>query len=219
MINNKVFIVYDFETGSLNPHKTQPLELAAMAICPRTLEIIPDSLFHSRIKPLSDTQADKKGLDRITKEALDKNKLDLNELKNWPNEKAVWNNFCQYTYQWNPKKDSWNSLISVGFNINRFDRHIIDRLAKEYGPWDDKKDWQKIFNPIQSIDLKDILWCINENNPEIEFNNMDEVRKWLQMPVTGLEHRADQDVKDMSQVFCRIQKFIRYWASKTTFKW
>ncbi len=219
MINTKTYLIYDFETGSLNGPTTQPLELAAIAVCPRKLEIIPDSLFHSRINPLSDEQAKKKGLDPVEKSALDKNKLDLEELKNWPREKEVWKSFCEYTYRWNVKKDSWNSLMSVGFNIKSFDCHIINRLAKTYGPWDDKKDWQKIFNPIQSIDLKDILWQINENNPEIEFNNFDAVRQWLGKEETGMEHRADEDVKDIAHVFCKVQKYIRYWASKTQFRW
>lgn len=219
MINTRTYIVYDFETGSLNPHTTQPLELAAIAVCPRTLEIIPDSLFHSRIKPLSDSQAKKKGLDTIQKSALDKNKLDLEELKQWPDEKTVWQSFVNYTYQWNVQKDSWNSLISVGFNIDKFDCHIIDRLAKTYGPWDDKKSWQKVFNPIESIDIKKFLFQINENNPEIDSNSMDAVRKWLGKPESGFEHRADEDVKDIAHVFMKCQKLIRYWSSKTVFKW
>ena len=219
MINNRVYIVYDFETGSLNGDTTQPLELAAIAVCPRKLEIIPNSLFHSRIKPLSDAQALKKGLDPVEKGALDKNKLDLKELKNWPDEKTVWQSFTEYTFQWNIKRDSWNSLISVGFNIDSFDSKIINRLAKTYGPWDDKKNWQKIFNPIQTIDLKDLLWQINENNPEIEFNSFDAVRKWLGKEESGLEHTASEDVLDIAHVFCKVQRLIRYWSSKTVFKW
>ena len=32
------FIVFDFETGSRNPHKTQPTQLAALALDGRSLQ-------------------------------------------------------------------------------------------------------------------------------------------------------------------------------------
>lgn len=218
MINTKVIIFYDFETGSVDGDLTQPLELAAVAICPRKLEIIEDSLFHSMIKPLPDKKREKLGLSPITKEALDKNKIKLEELQSWPTEDIVCQNFAEYTYNWNIKKDSWNAVISAGFNIDEFDRKIINRWCKTYKYWDDKNNRQKLFNPIQSLDLKNLLWYINENNPEIEFNNMDAVRDWLGIPKEGA-HRADKDVMDGAQVLCRCMKFIRHWASKTTFKW
>lgn len=217
MINTKVILFYDFETGSVDKKTTQPLELAAVAICPRKLEIIPNSLFHSRIKPLSDEDAVKAGLTPVQKGALDKNKLNLEELQNWPSEKIVWGNFCEYTYQWNPKKDSWNALLSAGFNNKGFDNEIINRLAEWYGPWDKKKNQQKIFNPIQTIDLKDICWLVNENNPEIDFNSMDAVRDWLGIDKTNA-HTATQDVLDGAMVLTRMMRFIRHWSSKTKFK-
>ena len=34
---NRDFIVFDFETGSRNPHKTQPTQIAALALDGRNL--------------------------------------------------------------------------------------------------------------------------------------------------------------------------------------
>lgn len=217
MINTKPYIFFDFETGSTTPETTQPLELAAVAICPRKLELIPNSLFHSFIKPLSDEDAIKRGLDPVQKSALDVNKIKLEDLEDAPNEKTVWGSFTNWTYQWNIQKDSWNAPIAVHFNGQNFDMKIVSRLCKEYGPYNDKRKEQKIFNPIQQIDLKDICFLVNENNPEIEFNNMNAIREWLGMTTEG-SHRADRDVIDGANIYCRFQRFIRHWASKTKFK-
>lgn len=218
MINSKPYIFWDSETGSLNPEKTQVLSIAAIAICPRKLEIIPDSMFYSLINPLEDEQAIKRGLDPVQKSALDVNKLDLNELKNWPDEKTVVNNFREYVYQFNPKKDSWNAPIAAHFNGRKFDMIILNRLAKDYGFWDEKKNQQKLFNPIQDVDLKDIMWMINENNPEIESNSLDSIRSWLGMS-TDNSHEVRQDVMDGAKILTRMLKFLRHWSSKTSFKW
>lgn len=216
MINTRPYIFWDTETGSLNPKTTQVLEIAAVAICPRKLEIIPNSLFHSRIKPLSDELAIKIGLDPVQKSALDINKIDLEELNNWPNEKTVINNFREYVYQWNPKRDSWNAPIAAHFNGRRFDMVILDRLAQSHGFWDDKKFQQKLFNPIQDVDLKDMMWMINENNPAIEYNNMNAIRDWLQMSKEH-SHEATQDVLDGAEILCKCMRWLRFWSAKTKF--
>lgn len=217
MINTRTFIFFDFETGSKTPKTTQPLELAAVAINPRKLEIIEDNLFHSKIKPLSDEEAIAKGLDPVQKEALDVNKLTIEELQGWPLEQAVWENFVKWTYQWNFKKDSWGAPIAVHFNGTNFDMHIVDRLCRMYDPWDKKKEQQKIFNPIQQIDLKDLIFCFHENNPEIEGNSMAHVRDFHGYSTEGA-HRADKDVMDGANTFCDYMKLIRHWSKRTDFK-
>jgi DNA polymerase III epsilon subunit-like protein len=221
--------LYDFESGSINPRTTQPLELAAVMIDARKLEIIKDSLFCSKIKPLSDEDAVKKGLDPIQKSALAVNNLSLAELDKAPDEKTVWNNFIQYQYRFNIKKDTWNAAISCGFNITNFDKYIVDRLCKTYGPWDDKKQQQKIFNPVQSIDLKDITFLMNENNPEVDRNNFDTIRSWLNLDMDSIAHHltddsmrgahsAAVDVLQGAEVLCKMMKLIRHWSKKTDFR-
>ena len=47
MINTHKIISLDFECDGVNPFTCNPTQLAAIAIHPRTLEIIPDSEFNS----------------------------------------------------------------------------------------------------------------------------------------------------------------------------
>ena len=210
-------VYYDYETGSLNPSTTQPLELAAVMIDPRKLEIIKGSEFHSFIRPFEPAEAAKLGLAPIEQQALAKNNIKLDDLMDYPDEKTVWQDFVDYQYQYNPKKDTWNAAISAGFNIDNYDRYIVDRLCERYGPWDKKKGQQKIFNPVQSVDLKNITWLFNENNPAVERNSFDSIREWLGLS-TDNAHRAIIDVRQGAAVLCSFMKMIRFWVGKTDFK-
>ena len=49
---NRDFIVFDFETGSRNPNKTQPTQIAAIALDGRNLAM--KGSFNSEIKPILD---------------------------------------------------------------------------------------------------------------------------------------------------------------------
>ena len=46
-MNYRDIIVFDFETGSRNPHKTQPTQIAAVAIHGRKLTVQPGGYFNS----------------------------------------------------------------------------------------------------------------------------------------------------------------------------
>ena len=64
-------IVFDFETGSRDPQKTQPTQIAAVAIHGRKLTVQPKGYFNSEIRPiLDDDKAIEMGLDPIEDEAL-----------------------------------------------------------------------------------------------------------------------------------------------------
>lgn len=217
MINTKPYIFFDTETGSLNPERTQVLSISSVTICPRKLEIIPDSVFNAFIKPLDDDQAIKRGLDSVQKSALAVNKIVLADLEECSNEETVFRNWVEHINTWNPKKSSFEAPIATGFNINGFDMKIVNRMCKSYGYWDDKKNQQKIFNPIQQIDLKDITWLLNENNPEIDGNSLDKIRQWLNLDNTKA-HTSLGDVLQGAEIFCKCIKLIRHWSSKTKFK-
>ena len=53
-MNYKDIIVFDFETGSRNPHKTQAIQIAAVAIHGRKLTIQPGGHFESLMRPVLD---------------------------------------------------------------------------------------------------------------------------------------------------------------------
>ena len=65
-MNYKDIIVFDFETGSRNPEKTQPVQIAAVAIHGRKLTIQPAGYFESLMRPeLDDDKAIELGVDPI----------------------------------------------------------------------------------------------------------------------------------------------------------
>ena len=53
-MNYRDIIVFDFETGSRNPHKTQPTQIAAIALHGRRLTLQPGGVFNSEIRPILD---------------------------------------------------------------------------------------------------------------------------------------------------------------------
>ena len=55
-MNYMDIIVFDFETGSRDPLKTQPIQIAAVAIHGRKLTVQPEGYFESLIKPLFDDE-------------------------------------------------------------------------------------------------------------------------------------------------------------------
>jgi len=129
-MNLQDIIFYDFETSSVNPHRCQPTQLAAVVIHGRKLEIQSDSIFTSYIKPVFDEEeCNRLGLDPVTDEVLEKTHIDINDLKKAPSIKTVWNEFTQYVNKYNYKKSKWGAPIKAGMNSDRYDNIIIDRIC------------------------------------------------------------------------------------------
>ena len=53
-MNYRDIIVFDFETGSRNPRKTQPTQLAALALDGRSFKL--KGRFNSEMKPILDDE-------------------------------------------------------------------------------------------------------------------------------------------------------------------
>jgi DNA polymerase III epsilon subunit-like protein len=63
-MNYRDYIVYDFETTSANPHTTQPVQIAAVVVHGRKLEIKEGSEFQSLMKPyMTEESCKKHGVD------------------------------------------------------------------------------------------------------------------------------------------------------------
>ena len=96
MTPNRDFIVFDFETGSRNPHKTQPTQIAAVAIHGRKLTPQPGGFFNSEIRPiLDDEKAIAMGLDPVEDEALEITRKTRENLAKAPQPKQVWQKFIE----------------------------------------------------------------------------------------------------------------------------
>jgi DNA polymerase III epsilon subunit-like protein len=201
------FIVFDFETGSRNPHKTQPTQLAALALDGRNFKL--KGSFNSEIRPiLSDKLAIEKGLDPIEEEALRITGKTREELKKAPTLRSVWKKFHQFVDQYNWKGTQWFAPIPVGFNILGFDMIIINRLCKEYGPYNEERSQQKLFHAIWKIDVMDNVFAWTEGDPSVKSISMDSLRERMGLSKDNA-HDALQDVKDTANIMIKFMKTHR----------
>lgn len=220
-ISKSIYIVTDFETGSRNPYTTQPIEIASIAVNPRTLEIVPNSEFVSLIKPLDDKEALDAGLDPIDDEALKVNGKTREALEKAPPIKSVWKQYMNYISNYNMSGREWDAPVMVGFNNNGFDDIIIDRICTKkpwaLGPVYEKRGCQGLFHPIVNIDIMKMAHPWFESNSDLKTISMDNLRAYFGMSFGGA-HEALQDVKDEAEIFIRLMKLTRKFAQRVTFK-
>jgi len=204
---NRDFVVFDFETGSRNPRKTQPTQIAALALDGRNLAL--KGTFNSEIKPiLDDDEAVAAGLDPIEDGALKVTNKTREALAEAPSLKSVWSKFCKFVDQYNWKGEPFFAPIPVGYNIIGFDLPIINRLCKEFGPWDEKRDDQKLFSKVYKVDLMDNMFMWTEGDPSVKSISMDTLRERMGLSKENA-HDALQDVKDTANIFIKMLKTHR----------
>jgi|TARA_R110002110_G_scaffold232008_1_gene447700 DNA polymerase III epsilon subunit-like protein len=204
---NRDIIVFDFETGSRNPHKTQPTQIAAMALDGRSLK--PKGTFNSEIRPiLDDEKAIAAGLDPIEDEALKITGKTREALAEAPQLKTVWKKFIGFVDKYNWKSTQWFAPIPAGWNIIGFDMVIINRLCKEYGPFNKDRDQQKLFHAIFKIDMMDNYFMWTEADPSVKSISMDATRERMGMSKENA-HDALQDVKDTANIMIKFMKTHR----------
>jgi DNA polymerase III epsilon subunit-like protein len=204
---NRDFIVFDWETGSRNPHKTQPTQLAALALDGRSFQV--KGQFNSEIKPiLDDDKAISLGLDPVEDGALKVTNKTREALSSAPCLKVVWNKFVKFVNQYNWKNDPFFAPIPVGFNIIGFDMIIINRLCQELGPWDDKRNQQKLFSRVYRFDIMDNIFAWTESDPSVKSISMDSLRDRMTLSKENA-HDALQDVKDEANIFIKLLKTHR----------
>ena len=213
---NRDFVVFDFETGSRNPHRTQPTQIAALAIDGRNLSV--KGQFNSEIKPIfEDELAIAAGFDPLEDEALKITGKTREGLANAPSLKSVWSKFTKFVDQYNWKGDSFYAPIPVGFNIIGFDLIIVNRLCKEFGPWDKDKEHQKLFSKVYKVDIMDNVFLWTEADPNIKSISMDSLRDRMGLSKINA-HDALQDVKDEANIFIKLLKTHRSVYQNITFE-
>lgn len=204
---NRDLILLDFETGSRNPYKTQPTQLAALAIDGRTLKL--KGQFNSEILPIiDDNEAIAAGLDPLEQKALDKTHKTRERLAEAPHPKVVWEKFVNFVSKYNWKGTPYFAPIAAGFNIIGFDLIIIDRLAKQYGPYDEDRQRNKLFHTIHKIDLMDNVFMWMEGDPNVKSIGMDALRERMGLSKENA-HDALQDVKDTANILIKFMKTHR----------
>lgn len=87
-------------------------------------------MFSSYIKPIFDVdECVRLGLEPISKEVLTKTNITMKQLEEAPSIQNVWQQFIQYVNKYNPSKSRWKAPIKAGYNIDRYDNIIIDRIC------------------------------------------------------------------------------------------
>tara|TARA_R110000751_G_scaffold95018_1_gene185513 strand:+ start:4443 stop:5120 length:678 start_codon:yes stop_codon:yes gene_type:complete len=206
-MSNRDIIVFDFETGGRNPVTCQPTQLAALALDGRNFRLKGE--FNSEIwAETDDDKAIKKGLGPIEEGALKVTGMTREQISKAPKPKAVWKKFCTFVDKYNWKGTSFFAPIPAGYNILGYDMIIVDRLCKEYGPFDDQRQKQKLFHQIYKIDMMDNYYMWTEGDPSVKSRSMDAIRERTGMSAENA-HDALQDVKDTANLMIKFMKTHR----------
>ena len=204
---NRDIIVFDFETGGRNPMRCQPTQIAAIALDGRNFRLKGE--FNSMMRPIiDDEEAIAAGVDPLEERALKVTGQTRSKLVRAPLLKDVWKKFCNFVNKYNWKGTPYFAPIPAGFNILGYDMHIVNRLCKEYGPWDEKRQQQKLFHQIYKIDVMDDVWLWTEGDPDVKSISMDSLRERMGLSSENA-HDALQDVKDTANIFIKLQKSRR----------
>lgn len=201
MANNNYYAVYDFETSGIDPEICQPLSLGVVIVHPKKLEIV--SEFYSLIKfeNLEELQSEK------GKEALEKNKLKIEDLEVAPSLQNVWKNFVSFIKQYKMGSNSWGNPIAGGYNIVNYDNVIINRLAKRFNTLN-KEGKPDIFHPRDSFDCMLHMFSWLENKDEIRSYSFDNMRKFLGITQANA-HNSLEDSRDAAKLMIRLIKMYR----------
>lgn len=210
-MNFQDFIVYDIETGSRNPHTTQPLQIAAIVIDGRRLVLKENAVFKSLIRPILDEEElAKEGFAKVEEEALNVNHLTFEGLKDAPLLKNVMTSFVDFVKLYNYKGDLWSAPILCGFNNNGFDDVIMTRLLKKFGFWDEEKGKNAVFHPAKNVDVMKMVFPWFENTKmETSSFSLDALRDYFGMSKEGA-HDALVDVYDTAEIMVRFLKMHRH---------
>lgn len=204
---NRDIIVFDFETGGRNPLKCQPTQIGAIALDGRNFK--KKGEFNSMMRPIiDDDKAIAAGVDPLEDEALKVTGQTRAALAKAPLPKGVWKKFCAFVDKYNWKGTPYFAPIPCGFNIIGYDLPIVDRLCEQYGPWDDKKQKQKLFSQLFIYDVMQDVKLWTEGDPNIKSISMDSLREIMGLSSENA-HDALQDVKDTANIFIKLQKSRR----------
>jgi DNA polymerase III epsilon subunit-like protein len=225
MANFHKICVFDLETDGSNPDVCSPVQIAALMIDPVRLDIIPDSEFNISLKPAileenpNYTYDDSDVLDFHAKVKKTTGEKVLAEWRDYQKQEHGWKTFISYLEMYHTrstKKTCFTAPLAAGYNINRFDLRIIDRLSDKYKTVN-KEGRNNLFYPRDVIDLMNIIFYWFEGNNELKNYTLDHVREYLGVDGEGA-HDALKDVRDTADILIRFMKLFRNTSNKVKFK-
>ena len=228
-MNNKI-CVFDFETDGSNPLECSPVQLAALMIDPKKLEIIEGSEFNVYLKPERLEKPTKDlsmsvyaGSDILDWHGKVKG-VDASEIfQSWmqyPDQKHSWQQFLAYLDKYHAiagkSKSQFSAPLAAGYNIIRFDMKIVDRLSVKYGQTN-KENQTNIFHPRDRIDIMNIAWLWLSNVSELKSLSLDSLRNYLGINKDNA-HDAMKDVRDCADILIRFLRLHKNLSAKIQFK-
>lgn len=208
-------IIFDFETDGLDVNTCNPVELAAIAIDLRNLQIIPDSEFSVFICPDDVDKPDYiKNHYQTIKWHADLHKTTPKDIvacwkKKGIKEKIAWEMFMEYCKKYRLGTKYNQSPLPGGQNIVNFDIPILNRLCAKYKT---SSPFPKIHGTRDNFDLMNIapFWFLFSSNPPENFK-LDTMRDYFGMSKKGA-HEAITDVRQCSEL---IIKFLHLYKTLT----
>jgi DNA polymerase III epsilon subunit-like protein len=226
MANLQKICVFDLETDGINPDVCSPVQIAAIMIDPYRLEVIPDSEFNITIRPealennIDYAYGDSDVLDFHAKVRSSTKDAILTDWKSYQKQENGWQLFVSYLNMYHSrssgKKSCFTAPIAAGYNINRFDLRIMDRLSKKYDNLN-KEGRSDLFYPRDVIDLMNLVFYWFEGNNELKNYTLDNLRDYLGISKEGA-HDALKDVKDTADILIRFLRLHRNISNKVKFK-
>lgn len=224
-INRNKICVFDLETDGTNPDVCSPVQIAAIMVDPLKLEIVPDSEFNITLKPESLEENPKYCYD-------DSDVLDFHAkvrgvtkaeiLESWhknQKQEQAWKMLVSYLQMYHTrstKKNCFSAPIAAGYNINRFDLPIINRLSRKYKTVN-KENRTDLFYPRDVLDVMNIIFYWFENNNELKSYTLDNLRDYLGLSKDNA-HDALKDVQDTAEILIRFMKLFRGMSPKIKFR-
>ena len=225
MLSKKI-CVFDFETDGSDPEVCSPVQLASVIVDPIKLEIIDGSEFNIFCKPeVLETDPNYKYTTDIIEfhakvEGCSQDSI-YQAWQNYPSQKMAWNSFVAYLEKYHcvgrKKKGIFTAPIAAGYNINRFDLKIINRLSAKYKTVDGKENISSLFYPRDVLDIMNLVFYWFEDCSDIKSYSLDTVRDYLGISKDGA-HDALKDVKDCANILIRFLRLHRKLAQKIKFK-
>lgn len=223
-MNKNKICVFDFETDGSDPSVCSPVQLAAIIIDPISLEIVKGSEFNINFKPevLEDNENyvyTTDILDFHSKVSGCSKDDIMNSWKTYPKQSQAWDMFVNYLDKYHSrysKKSQFSAPIAAGYNINRFDSVIIDRLSVKYKNTN-KEGKTNLFYPRDVLDVINLIFYWFENNQDVKSYSLDNLRNYFGIDKEGA-HDALKDVKDTANILIRFLKLHRNLSDKIKFK-
>ena len=142
-MNHRWIIVYDLETDGPDPTTANPVEIAAVPVNPRTLEIKMDDTFEVTVKPPGIdkdeyfTTGVQKTIDWHASTRGCSSEDIVSTWKKGKSQKVAMKNFCSYLQKYHIEKDPMRRIYFTepaysGYNVDGFDDIIIRNMCDKH---------------------------------------------------------------------------------------